>query len=121
MKAKLLLLSVLLTMSSLGFKKGDMVLAPWGSSFYQATIASITGKKAKVNYVDGDKAEVDVAALKSIVNPSKITVGLVVLAKWGAHSYYKAKVLKISGKDVSVQFLDDNSKHTVPKHKIFKY
>ena len=107
--------------SAWAHKKGDMVLAPWGGAFYQATIAAIKGDKADVNYVDGDKATVKLADCKVIANPKKITVGMTVLAKWGAHSYYKAKVLKVNKKDVDTEFLDDKSKRTVPTFKIFKY
>ncbi len=119
--AGFLLLTVFLAVSSLGFKKGDMVLAPWGGSYYQATIAEIKGDSAKVNYVDGDKGTVKLSAIKPIAKPAKVTVGLVCLAQWTSHSYYKAKVIKISGDNVTVEFLDDHSKHTVKMHKVFKF
>lgn len=116
-----LCLAVVLAFFSLGFKKGEMVLAPWGNSYYQATIAQIVGDSAKVNYVDGDKGTVKLSAIKPIAKPAKVTVGLVCLAQWTSHSYYKAKVIKVAGDDVTVEFLDDHSTHTVKKHKVFKF
>ena len=116
-----LFLAVTVAFISLAFKKGEMVLAPWGGSYYQATIAQIVGDSAKVNYVDGDKGTVKLNAIKAIAKPAKVTVGLVCLAQWTSHSYYKAKVIKVAGDDITVEFLDDHSKHTVKKHKVFKF
>lgn len=118
---KLLVVVLFFSFMSLGWKKGDMVLAPWGGSYYQATIAAIKGNKANINYVDGDKATLDLSSLKPIAKPKKITVGLIVLAQWGTHSYYKAKVLKLTNKDCTVQFISDKTKHTVPNFKVFKF
>lgn len=112
--------AVVLLLTSLGFKKGDWVLAPWGSSVWQAKIAEVKGAKATIVWYDGSKGTAEVSQLIPLVKLDNAKVGSLCYAQWGDHSYYKSKVIKVDGKKVTIEYLSDKSKHVVEIHKLFK-
>lgn len=130
--AGILIVAVLLSFSSFsfGYKKGEMIFVPWaGFEYHQGKIIEIVGDNANVIMVNKMKHTVKLKDIKPIVRPAKITVGLVCLAEWVSYSfatsnYAKAKVIKIAGDDVTVEFLPaigNTKQRTVKKYKIFKF
>ena len=93
------------------FKIGDTVLAHWeqGDAFFVGTIVEDRKSEYLIVFEDGDTAQVK----KTLVRKNNIKAGSKVVARWKDGQYYRAKVAKIVGRALYIQY-DDGTKGWAP-------
>jgi hypothetical protein len=96
--------------SNIEWQYGDRVLAPYDAPFYYpATIAQLDNDKARVEYDDGDEAEMPTALL----HPLQLAEGDRVYCRWrGGPHYFPGVIEEMGGEDIFVKYEDGRAEHT---------
>lgn len=111
MKKTLSVLLFLFIVTALwAWNAGDRVLGEWSDGYwYPATISSVEDEIFKVDYFDGDSADLSASQVKSI----NWGVGTVLECNWKSEGgYYKGTITTMDGDSIHVSYNDGDQEDT---------